>query len=267
MNSTEERWVRQYTDTQSSVEWWDSMAADFSKHDLPTSDSSLAIRIIEQERIPLDNAQVLDVGCGSGRFSVALARRHATVIGTDISPKMIGFAQKAAEGLDYVTFSNDDWHALDLKEKGWQKNFDLVLANMTPAIADAGTFMKLSAASRGWCIFVKPSRRVNSLLDPLHELIGAPRDTKGLDDTIAYAFELLWRDGLSPKIDYAPEVWHNRKPLEEAVHQYTKRIESYKELDNAQRDSIKRYLTNQADRDGFVAETTTTTIVAMHWHV
>jgi SAM-dependent methyltransferase len=267
MNSTEERWVRQYTDTQSSVEWWDSMAADFSKHDLPTSDNSLAIRIIEQERIPLDNARVLDVGCGSGRFSVALGRRGATVMGTDLSPKMIGFAQKAAEGLDRVTFSNDDWYTLDLKEKGWEKSFGLVLANMTPAIADAGTFMKLSAASIGWCIFVKPSRRVNSLLDPLHELIGAPRDTKGLDDTIAYAFERLWRDGLSPKIDYAPEVWHNRKPLEEAVHQYTKRIESYMALDNAQRDRIKRHLTNQADKDGFVEETTTTTIVAMYWHV
>jgi hypothetical protein len=180
---------------------------------------------------------------------------------------MIGFAKKAAEGLDRVTFSNDDWHALELKEKGWEKNFDLVLANMTPAIADAETFAKLSTASREWCVFVKPSRRVNSLLDPLHVLIGAPRDTKGLDDTIAYAFELLWRDGLSPKIDYAPEVWHNRKPLEESVHQYTKRIESYKALDNAQRDSIKRYLTNQADKDGFVEETTTTTIVAMYWHI
>jgi SAM-dependent methyltransferase len=267
MNSVEERWKKQYTDKQSSVEWWDSMAADFSKHDLPTSDSSLAIRIIEREPIPLEYARVLDVGCGSGRFSVALAHRGAAVIGTDISPKMIGFAQKAAEGLDRVTFSNDDWHALDLKEKGWEKNFDLVLANMTPAIADAGTFSKLIAASRGWCIFVKPSRRSNSLLDPLHELIGAPRDTKGLDDAIAYAFELLWHNGLSPKIDYAPTVWHNRKPLAEAVHQYTKRIESYKKLDNAQRDNIKRYLTNEADKDGFVEETTTATIVALYWHV
>ena len=267
MNSIEERWKRQYTDTQSSVEWWDSIAADFSKHGLPTSESSLAMRIIERERIPLENARVLDVGCGSGRFSVALGRRGAIVTGTDISPKMIGYARQAAEGMPNIAFSNDDWHAMNLNDKGWEKRFDLVLANMTPAIADAVTFKKLSDASSGWCVFVKPSRRENSLLDPIHELIGAPRDTKGLDDTIVYAFEMLWRDGLSPKIDYTPEIWHNKKPLEEAVLQYTKRIESHQQLDAAQRAHIKQYLSDKADKDGFVEETTTTTIVAMYWHV
>ncbi len=41
-------------------------------------------------------ARVLDVGCGSGRYSVELARRGAWVTGLDFAPAMIDLAQAAA---------------------------------------------------------------------------------------------------------------------------------------------------------------------------
>ena len=43
---------------------------------------------------------VLDVGCGSGRYAVALALEGATrVVGVDVSPNMIGLAQADAQRL------------------------------------------------------------------------------------------------------------------------------------------------------------------------
>ena len=265
MTSVYERWQQQYTNKQSGIDWWNSMAADFADHEPPTSKNSLAMRIIERENLLRPGFKVLDVGCGTGRYSIALAQKGASVTGTDISPKMIELAEKAAVGIPSVRFSCDDWHTLELKDKGWYRQFDLVLANMTPAIADAKTFSKLSDASRRWCVFAKPSRRVNSVLDPLHEISGAPRDTKSLDEAIVFAFELLWKRGYSPKIEYMPETWHNKKPLKAAILQYTKRIESYKELNEEQKIQIKKYLTGLADRDGFIEETTKTTIVALYW--
>lgn len=40
--------------------------------------------------------RVLDVGCGSGRYAVALARRGAEVVGVDVSQPMLDVAAKAA---------------------------------------------------------------------------------------------------------------------------------------------------------------------------
>ncbi len=259
-----EIWKQENRDRNANVAWWDSMAEDFSKFELPSARNSLTMRIIEREEMLSENSRVLDVGCGSGRFSIALARAGAKVSGVDISPKMINFARAAAEGVSGTEFYLDDWHRLDLGVRGWEKTFDLVLANMTPAVTSADTFLKLSEASRKWCLLVKPSRRTNSVLDALNEIAGAPKDTKALDETVSYAFALLWQEGYCPMLEYEPEVWHSRKPLEEAVYQYTKRIEAHHEINDSQRKAIEEYLRTNS-RDGFVEETTRTTIVAMYW--
>ncbi len=261
-----EIWKETKTDKSASVQWWDAMASDFSKHQLPSAENSMTMRIIEREGMLSENCEILDVGCGSGRYSITLAKRGAKVLGVDISPKMIGFAKEAAQALTNVSLSVGDWHMLDLNEKGWNKSFDLVLANMTPAIKGAENFLKLSQASKNWCMLVKPSRRTNSVLDRLNEITDGVKDTKTLDETVAYAFDLLWQEGYCPKVEYNPEVWQSKKPLEEAILMYTKRIESSRELNDGQRKAISEYL-NQIAVDGFVEETTNTTIVAMYWQV
>lgn len=267
MISVYKRWKQQYTDKQAVVDWWNSMAADFSAHEPPSAKNSLAMRVIERENMLAPGCKVLDVGCGTGRYSIALAQKGAVVTGTDISPKMIELAGKAAEGISTVTFSCGDWHTLDLREKGWIRQYDLVLANMTPAIADAETFAKLSEASRGWCVFTKPGRRTSSVLDPLNEILGGALNTESRDKSIVFAFELLWESGYSPKIEYMQETWHNKKSLQDAVLQYTKRIESYRKLSEAQKSQIEEYLTGLAGKDGFIEETTETIIVALYWNI
>jgi len=45
---------------------------------------------------PLDGKTILDVGCGSGRHSVAFAERGAKVVGVDFAPRMIELANHLA---------------------------------------------------------------------------------------------------------------------------------------------------------------------------
>ena len=52
--------------------------------------------------------RLLDVGCGTGAASRAAASLAASVVGIDLSPKMIRQARELAEGLDNVTFEIAD---------------------------------------------------------------------------------------------------------------------------------------------------------------
>jgi len=73
---------------------------------------------------PLRGRSVLDVGTGTGRGAIALARRGAIVTGVDASAEMLDVARKrATEAGVAVTFSREDAHRLPFDDQ----SFDAVL--------------------------------------------------------------------------------------------------------------------------------------------
>jgi magnesium-protoporphyrin O-methyltransferase len=53
-----------------------------------------------QERALADNAQILDAGCGTGLFSVAMAGRGCDITAVDIAPQMVQAATERAQAAD-----------------------------------------------------------------------------------------------------------------------------------------------------------------------
>ncbi|PYR78078.1 MAG: SAM-dependent methyltransferase [Acidobacteria bacterium] len=73
---------------------------------------------------PLAGRQVLDVGTGTGRAAIALARRGAAVTGVDASREMLDVAERRAREADVrVAFVRGDVHALDFADR----SFDAVV--------------------------------------------------------------------------------------------------------------------------------------------
>jgi ubiquinone/menaquinone biosynthesis C-methylase UbiE len=72
-------------------------------------------QVIASFLAPLEGSTILDVGTGTGRAAIALARRGAIVTGVDASPEMLAVAERrAAEEGARVTFLKGDAHALAL---------------------------------------------------------------------------------------------------------------------------------------------------------
>ena len=82
-----------------------------------------AEEILVLDYIP-DGARVLDLGCGAGRTSIALAEMGLEVVGIDISDSMVKAAREQAQdaGVD-VSFQAMDAMSLDLPEA----SFDVAL--------------------------------------------------------------------------------------------------------------------------------------------
>jgi 2-polyprenyl-3-methyl-5-hydroxy-6-metoxy-1,4-benzoquinol methylase len=83
----------------------------------------------QEERIaaflaPVERRRILDVGTGTGRAAIALARRGATVTGVDASAEMLDVAgRRAREASVAVTFLRGDAHALEFPDR----SFDAVV--------------------------------------------------------------------------------------------------------------------------------------------
>ena len=65
---------------------------------------------------PAKATRLLDIGCGSGRHVIDLARRGFEMTGVDLSPEMIEFVEEAARETDvHVSASVDDLRDLEIQ--------------------------------------------------------------------------------------------------------------------------------------------------------
>ncbi len=84
-------------------------------------------RLVFEHCGDLAGARVLDIGCGSGRYSIECVKRGAErVVGVDFAPSMIEYSQKVAQQMgvaEKCEFICDDFlsHQFD-------RSFDIVLA-------------------------------------------------------------------------------------------------------------------------------------------
>ncbi len=76
---------------------------------------------------PTEGMKVLDAGCGTGNFSMKMARLGVRVEGVDLSEPMIGYANEKAAASEYrdrLRFHVGDLYALDFPDD----SFDAVLS-------------------------------------------------------------------------------------------------------------------------------------------
>ena len=89
-------------------------------------------------------AKILDLACGFGRHSLALARRGFSVTGVDITPDYVRYAREQAEseGLDARFL------CADIREVQFEGEFDAVLNMADGAIGYLKTTRKTAKFSR-----------------------------------------------------------------------------------------------------------------------
>lgn len=96
--------------------FWDKKGPYRTLHEInPTR-----LKLIERY-VNLQGAQILDIGCGGGVLSEAMAKRGAQVTGIDLSPSVLDAAREhAAEEQVYVTYRQCDSTQLAEEGQTWQ---------------------------------------------------------------------------------------------------------------------------------------------------
>lgn len=125
---------------------------------------------------PVEGRRVLDVGTGTGRAAIALARRGAIVTGVDASGEMLQVAERrAADAGARVTFLRGDAHGLDFPDRSFDAVVCLRVLMHTPDWR--ASLRELCRVSAGRVVFDYPAlrsaaaiqavtRRLTHLVDP-----------------------------------------------------------------------------------------------------
>ena len=104
---------------------WDGVAAAWDEYSelIDSRSGVVSDRLVEMAGIK-EGDRVLDVACGYGEPSLTAARKvgpEGTVVATDISAEMLGFARQRAEaaGLENMEFEHSDAFALDFPHESF----------------------------------------------------------------------------------------------------------------------------------------------------
>lgn len=128
-------------------------------------------------RIPLRDAAVVDLACGTGSAAISAAGLGATVTGVDVTPELIEIAKRKADALGHTV----TWMTADAGDTGLgAQEYDAVVSNMgiifvepTRQIAELARLLK-PAGILGFSAWQRSPDLGNPFFDPIVEVLGVP---------------------------------------------------------------------------------------------
>lgn len=264
LEELKKNWVS-HTQADVQARIWDRAAVDYGKKPLPDLQKDPFLKALSEAASLTEQTRTLDVGCGAGGYSLALAPFVGEAVGVDISGGMIGAAKARCQelGIHNARFDCINWNDADIDKLNFRGRFQVVFAHMTPAICDYDTLEKMDACSKHLCMLEKPTRRRDRVLDGALGTIGIG-SSGSYDSDLIHIFTYLWCKGYCPQFAYKEEVWDYERSTEEMIAWCTDRARLRKELTQAEEQTIAAFVEGLA-RDGKVNEQTTTTRVTIIW--
>jgi SAM-dependent methyltransferase len=203
----------------STPEYWDKAAATYNQNKTEVKNRRLGktMDFFKRSDLLFEGMSVLEIGCGTGMLAMELAKNGARVTALDFSRGMLDKFQAdiTSDIKKNITILCEDWHTLDIKAKGWEKKFDLVIAFMSPGVASPKSFdqmmncSKTGCAIRGWA--AKRNHPIMSVL--WEEIIGTPLEDK--PQSILYKINLLFSMGIFPEITFDKIKWEQNVTVKE----------------------------------------------------
>ena len=254
-------------------EWAANMDSDRQTQERTAARVGATVEYFLRKGILHDKAEIIDIGCGLGRFVLEFAKHAGHVIGSDISLEMLKYAAGYAknEGLKNVSYVPCDFKEFDPKALGWERRFDLVFASITPVVYGDG-LDKFMSMSKKWCFNSSFVRREDAFMDRmLSEIFGT--DANGTRDASWNRYytlsNVLMLRGYLPEITYYKEGkqktfkadMESAKNLAiDAKQRVNKKIEEMQE-------PIFEYLKENADENGNISINDTVTYAWTLWDV
>ena len=244
------------------MEGWDARADTFNGPIAGRNDPTVSF-IYDVANPGRDSAEILDIGCGTGRLSLAFVKDAKRILGYDLSPIMIGMANNRPEVKNNpnVEFKAADWDVLDTADIG---RFNVTIANMTPAICSKSTFEKMLSVSDGWCFLSGHISRGEGLWGELNRLVGKELPVES--NKLLFVMDMLWERGLDPVIRYQTGKHKRTMPTEYAEKTFLEAASKMPDNSPEKEKRIKEIISDLTENGNVVMDSSPTSAM-LYWHM
>lgn len=248
--------------------FWNQRAEEFNRKDIQEKESRDFFSILDFIEVGQDVRfeNVLDIGCGTGFYSIHFSEISDYVVATDISENMLNYAENnsKAKCRNNIVFVKRPWSELELGEFQWKEKFDLVFASMTPAIDSYEDLIKMINCGKKLYFLSGFVERKDRLRDELSKIILGSHSNNPDGSKIYNAFNILWNIGYYPKISYKDSSWEICIPVHKFSEEFLNYFERKKILTEEEKATIKNYIESKSV-NGMVEEKITAKVAWLYW--
>jgi len=156
---------------KSLVEKWNKKALSYNRYtpgDTPLE--ALICQKIAAAGIDFTQKRILDIGCGTGAYTLRIAQKAAHIDAVDISPEMLRILREDAQkiGLDNITTHAQSWESHPLPDAP----YDIAVATMFPALKEDRHFQKMHDAAATKLFLGWGGKRGTELIEALFRTHG-----------------------------------------------------------------------------------------------
>ena len=228
---------------------WDKKAKNYSRYSEDKERFENRIfTALSSLHVKFQNKTLLDIGCGTGVYTLHLAKKCLHVDGIDSSKEMLELLNEDAKtiGLSNITTQVTIWSDFEPTTK-----YDFALCTMSPALRDKEDFEKMDNCAKTKIYLGWAGKRDSNILDAMFEIHGStytpPNGAKKLQ-------EWLNKNKKFYQIIPFDETKVSKRGFDEAVENFAWHLD-VRGL-KPDEDKIKSVLREFCDEDNFITETT-----------
>lgn len=204
--------IQRNADSKKAETMWNKRAAGYPRYtDSEDTFEAKVLKLMNENGVDTTGLSILDVGCGSGKYTIRLAKKSAGVTATDISGEMLRILNEdaAKEGVTNITTVHTDWEAFD----SGAKKFGMVFCSTTPAVRTEQDFARVNSLAEKYVVYLGfAGKKHSDLMLKIYAKCGA--EPKEFNDTpVLKAW--LEKTGIKYKSVIIDEVWEKRMPAKE----------------------------------------------------
>jgi ubiquinone/menaquinone biosynthesis C-methylase UbiE len=234
------------------IEYWNHLATSYDQaHSSlePGKRVKVVMDILQRDKLLIPGDSIIDIGCGTGNYSIPFAKIGHCITAVDSSPEMCKQLVSKTKNLslDNITVLNHLWEKLDLEQEGWHEKYDLSFASMTTAIFDYHTLQKMIRVSkRSCCLIFWAENGFNQVRKDLFRLIFKKDDPGSGLASIIYPFNLLYSLGYFPKIEFISSEWASTETTDKAIENLCRFFWLYTDITPEIKNIIANYVKEKA---------------------
>ncbi len=261
LNAFNDFWLeRPKTVRQHSPEIWDKRAerwegelrTDEGRKKRSNARIRSVVNFLKENGALEEDYNVIDIGCGPGRFVAEFSKYVNHAAGTDYSDTMCRFGEEFSKenGITNTEFIPCDFKAADIHALGWEKAFDLVFSCITPAVNSKESVEKTMQMSRKWCFNGTFVNAYDELAEDIaRDVLGRPLPKKWDGRSLYALFNIIWLEGYFPRVSY---YYEKSRCIYEADEKTARRMAEKNEIepDDETIGKILKYLEEKKQEKG-----------------